>query len=95
MNRSIGAGYSIIQVLIDAIERAGTLDADDVCDALADTNLMTIRHRVVFDENQFSRGPLVYGQWQWDEGEEDWVCPIVLSKHSFIPETGEVLFPIP
>lgn len=95
VNRSIGAGYSIIQVLIDAVERAGTLGADDVCDALADTNLMTIRHRVVFDETQFSRGPLVYGQWQWDEEEEDWVCPIVLSKHSFIPETGEVLFPIP
>ena len=95
VNRSIGAGYSIIQVLIDAIERAGTLDADEVCAALADTDLMTIRHRVAFDENQFSRGPLVYGQWQWDEGEEDWVCPIVLSKHTFIPETGEELFPIP
>jgi branched-chain amino acid transport system substrate-binding protein len=95
VNRSIGAGYSIIQVLIDAIERAGTLDADEVCAALGDTNLMTIRHRVAFDENQFSRGPLVYGQWQWDEEEEDWVCPIVLSKHTFIPETGEVLFPIP
>jgi ABC-type branched-subunit amino acid transport system substrate-binding protein len=95
VNRSIGAGYSIIQVLIDAVERAGTLDADEVCAALENTNLMTIRHRVEFDENQFSRGPLVYGQWQWDEEEEDWVCPIVLSKHTFIPETGEVLFPIP
>lgn len=95
VNRSIGAGYSIIQVLIDAIERAGTLDADEVNAALADTDLMTIRHRVVFDENQFSRGPLVYGQWQWDEEAGDWVCPIVLSKHTFIPETGEELFPIP
>ena len=95
VNRSIGAGYSIIQVLIDAIQRAGTLDTDEVCAALEETDLMTIRHRVAFDEDQFSRGPLVYGQWQWDEEEEDWVCPIVLSKHTFIPETGEVLFPIP
>jgi branched-chain amino acid transport system substrate-binding protein len=95
VNRSIGAGYSIIQVLIDAVQRAGTLDADQVCAALEDTDLMTIRHRVAFDANQFSRGPLVYGQWQWDEDEEDWVCPIVLSKHDFIPTTGEVLFPIP
>jgi ABC-type branched-subunit amino acid transport system substrate-binding protein len=95
VNRSIGAGYSIIQVVIDAIERAGTLDADEICAALAETDLMTIRYRVKFDENQFSRGPLVYGQWQWDEEEEDWVCPIVLSKHDFIPTTGEVLFPIP
>ena len=95
VNRSIGAGYSIIQVLIDAIQRAGTLDTDEVCAALEETDLMTIRYRVAFDEDQFSRGPLVYGQWQWDEEEEDWVCPIVLSKHTFIPETGEVLFPIP
>jgi len=95
VNRSIGAGYSIIQVLIDAIDRAGTLDADEVCAALAETDLMTIRHRVAFDGNQFSRGPLVYGQWQWDEEEEDWVCPIVLSKHTFIDTTGEELFPIP
>jgi ABC-type branched-subunit amino acid transport system substrate-binding protein len=95
VNRNIGAGYSIIQVLIDAIVRAGTLDGEEVCAALADTDLDTIRHRVVFDENQFSRGPLVYGQWQWDEVEEDWVCPIVLSKHDFIDTTGTVLFPIP
>jgi branched-chain amino acid transport system substrate-binding protein len=95
VNRGIGAGYSLIQVLVDAIERAGTLNADDVCDALAETDLMTIRYRVQFDENQFSRGPLVYSQWQWDDEEEDWVCPIVLSKHDFIETTGEVLFPIP
>ncbi len=95
VNRNIGAGYSIIQVLIDAIQRAGTLDADKVCAALADTDLMTIRGRVAFDANQFSRGPLVYGQWQWDEEAGKWVCPIVLSKHDFIPTTGTVEFPIP
>jgi ABC-type branched-subunit amino acid transport system substrate-binding protein len=95
VNRNIGAGYSVIQVLVDAIERAGTLDADDVCAALADTDLDTIRHHVAFDEAQFSRGPLVYGQWQWDEQEEDWVCPIVLSKHNFIETTGEPICPLP
>lgn len=95
VNRGIGAGYSIIQVLIDAVQRAGTLDADDVCAALASTDLATIRGRVAFDANQFSRGPLVYGQWQWDQEAEDWVCPIVLSKHDFIPTTGTVEFPIP
>jgi len=95
VNRNIGAGYSLIQVLVDAIERAGTLEPEAVNAALAETDLMTIRHRVKFDENQFNRGPLVYGQWQWDDVTEDWVCPIVLSKHDFIPTTGTVLFPIP
>jgi len=95
VNRNIGAGYSLIQVLVDAIERAGTLNPQEVNSALADTNLMTIRYRVKFDENQFNRGPLVYGQWQRDLESGDWICPIVLSKHDFIPTTGTVLFPIP
>jgi branched-chain amino acid transport system substrate-binding protein len=95
VNRNIGAGYSIIQVLIDAIQRAGTLNATNICAALATTNLTTIRYRVAFDANQFSRGPLVYGQWQWNATAGKWVCPIVLSKHDFIPTTGTVLFPIP
>jgi branched-chain amino acid transport system substrate-binding protein len=95
VNRNIGAGYSIIQVLVDAIQRAGTLDADDVCAALANTDLLTIRGRVAFDANQFSRGPLVYGQWQYNATAEKWECPIVLSKNAFIPTTGTVEFPIP
>ena len=95
VNRNIGAGYSIIQVLVDAIQRAGTLNADDVSAALANTNLMTIRGQVKFDANQFSRGPLVYSQWQYNATAGKWVCPIVLSKHDFIPTTGNVTFPTP
>ncbi len=96
VNRCIGAGYSIIQVLVDAIQRAGSLDADKVCAALATTDLPTIRYTVKFDTaNQFSRGPLVYSQWQYNATAGKWECPIVLSKHAFIPTTGNVTFPIP
>ncbi len=95
LNRNIGPGYSIIQVLVDAVERAGTLDGEEVNAALAETDLMTIRHRVKFEGNHFSRGPLVYGQWQKTDQPWVWECPVVFSKHDFIEATADPLFPIP
>ncbi len=95
LNRNIGPGYRIIQVLIDAIQRAGTLDGPAVNAALATTDLLTIAHRVKFDENQFSRGPLVFGQWKKTDKPWVWELPVVFSKHDFIKATAEPLFPIP
>ncbi|TET18414.1 MAG: amino acid ABC transporter substrate-binding protein [Dehalococcoidia bacterium] len=95
LNRGIGPGYRSIQVLIDAIERAGTLDGDAVNEALGETDLMTIGHRVKFDENHFSRGPLVFGQWTKTDQPWIWECPVVFSKHDFIRATADPIFPIP
>jgi branched-chain amino acid transport system substrate-binding protein len=95
LNRAIGPGYSLIQVLIDAIERAGSLDREKIQAALAQTDLMTVRHRVKFDENHFSRGPIVFGQWQKTDSPWVWECPVVFSKHDFIKATADPIFPIP
>jgi branched-chain amino acid transport system substrate-binding protein len=95
LNRGIGPGYRSIQVLIDAITRAGTLNGEKVNAALAETDLMTIGHRVKFDENHFSRGPLVFGQWQKTDKPWVWECPVVFSKHDFIKATANPIFPIP
>jgi len=95
LNRNIGPGYRIIQVLIDAIERAGVLDGPAVNAALAKTDLLTIGHRVKFDENQFSRGPLVFGQWVKTDKPWVWELPVVFSKHDFIKATANPIFPIP
>jgi len=95
LNRNIGPGYSIIQVLIDAVERAGSLDGAKVNAALATTDLKTVRHRVKFDANHFSRGPLVFGQWQKTDKPWVWECPVVFSKHDFIKATANPIFPIP
>ncbi|MCJ7655850.1 MAG: amino acid ABC transporter substrate-binding protein, partial [Dehalococcoidia bacterium] len=79
----------------DAIERAGTLDGEKVNAALAATDLMTVRHRVKFEANHFSRGPLVFGQWQKTNNPWVWECPVVFSKHDFIKATTSPIFPIP
>jgi ABC-type branched-subunit amino acid transport system substrate-binding protein len=95
LNPGIGLGYRSVQVLIDAIQRAGSLDAEKVNEALSKTDLMTIAHRVKFDENHFSRGPLVFGQWFKTDTPQKWELRVVFSKHEFIPATAKPIFPIP
>ena len=95
INSGAADGYRTIQVLSDAIERAGTLDKEKVCAALAKTDLMSVVHRVKFDENQFNRGPLVYGQWQKTDKPWKWELRVVLSHHDFVKPTAKPIFPIP
>jgi ABC-type branched-subunit amino acid transport system substrate-binding protein len=95
LNPGIGPGYTSVQVLADAIQRAGTLEAEKVNAALAQTDLLTIRNRVKFDENHFSRGPLMFGQWFKTDKPEKWELKVVFSKHDFVPATGEPIFPKP
>ncbi len=96
LNRGIGHGYAPMQVLFDAVERAGTLDGTAINQALAETDLMTLNYRVVFDsETHFSWIPLFFGQWQKTDQPHVWECPIVFSKHDFLPAQAKFLFPIP
>ena len=95
LNRCVMSAYRSAQILLDAIERAGTLDPDAVQAALAETDLMTIVHRVKFDENHFSRTPVSFGQWQKTDKPWVWECPIVFSQHDFIEATADPIFPIP
>lgn len=46
-----GDGYAAIQIIVDAIERAGSLDADKLRDAIAETNMETIKGPIQFMPN--------------------------------------------
>jgi branched-chain amino acid transport system substrate-binding protein len=46
-----GDGYSALQVIVDAIERAGSLDPDKLRDAIAATDMMTIKGPIAFYPN--------------------------------------------
>lgn len=93
VNQNIGMGYQAVQILIDAIGRAGSLDTAKVKQALKTTDLMTIYHRVVFDEDNFSRLPVSFGQWV--KTGKNWVNEVVISHHEFLPKTADLLFPMP
>ena len=95
LNPAIGSGYRSVQVLIDAIQRAKSVDSVKVNEALAATDLMTIGHRVKFDANHFNRTPIYFGQWFKTNDAAGWALKVVYSKHSFVPVEAQPTFPIP
>jgi ABC-type branched-subunit amino acid transport system substrate-binding protein len=95
MHQNVGMGYQGVQILIDAIERAGSIHPDKINQALKKTDLMTIYHRVVFDEDNFSRNAVAFGQWIQTDKSYVWDNPVVISQHDFLPSTADLLFPIP
>lgn len=47
----VGPGYGVVQILADAIERAGSLDSKAIRDAIAATDMTTVVGPVTFNEN--------------------------------------------
>lgn len=60
----VGAAYAEIQVLANAIERAGRLDRDALRDAIATTDMMTVIGPVKFNPDGTGQVPVLANQWQ-------------------------------
>lgn len=96
LNRGIGHGYAPVQVLFDAVERAGSLDGAAINAALAETDLNTVNYRVVFDpDTHFSWIPLFVGQWQKTDQPWVWELNIAFSQHDFLGPSIDWIFPVP
>ena len=94
--QGIGWNYAVAQTLFNAIELAGSLDADDILEALATTDMNSMWGRVVFEkETHFQRIPCQVGQWIKTDKGYKWELRIVFSYNDFIPATGELIFPKP
>ncbi len=68
-----GPAYACVQILADAIERAGTLDRDAIRDALAATDMTAVIGPVTF--NPDGTGNVLNPLIQWQEGELQLVWP--------------------
>jgi branched-chain amino acid transport system substrate-binding protein len=62
-----------VQILADAIERAGTLDRDAIRDAIAATDMMTVIGPVTF--NADGTGNVLNPMSQWQNGQLELVWP--------------------
>ncbi|MBU2497305.1 MAG: ABC transporter substrate-binding protein [Proteobacteria bacterium] len=91
----MGFDYAAFEIAVDVLIRAGSLKKAKIREALADTNLDTIVGRIKFNEKNFSRTPLVGGQWV--KGQKwPWDLQITYNKeNTHIPTTGKMVFPIP
>ncbi len=78
-----GPAYGCIQILADAIERAGTLDPKAIRDAIAKTNLMTVSGQVTFDELGRGSVPNFFNEWVNGVQENIWPKDSATSKLVF------------
>ncbi len=95
LNPSIGPGYGCIQIALEAIKQAGSLDGTKINAVFPTLDMPSINTRVKFNKDHFSRQPLVFGQWFKVDKPEQWELKVVLSKHDFVPVQEKPIFPIP
>jgi branched-chain amino acid transport system substrate-binding protein len=69
----VGGAYSIVQILADAIERAGTLDREAIRDAIAATDLDTVAGHITFREDGTS--PITNPLMQRQDGSVQLIWP--------------------
>jgi branched-chain amino acid transport system substrate-binding protein len=69
----VGPAYACVQILADAIERAGTLDRDAIRDALAKTDMMTVIGQVSF--NGDGTGNVLNPMAMWIAGKQELIWP--------------------
>ncbi|MDQ7782534.1 MAG: ABC transporter substrate-binding protein [Desulfomonilaceae bacterium] len=91
----IGFKYAGIEIAIDALKRARSLDKNRLRDAVARTDLDTIVGRIKYNQDHYAETPLVGGQWV--KGQKwPWELEIVYNAgHPEIRKTAEMVFPIP
>jgi branched-chain amino acid transport system substrate-binding protein len=82
----VGPAYACVQILANAIERAGTLDRDAIRDAIADTDMMTVIGNVSF--NADGTGNVLNPLVQWQNGQMQLVWPLD-------QKTADLVYPIP
>jgi branched-chain amino acid transport system substrate-binding protein len=80
----VGGSYSLVQILADAIERAGTLDPEAVRDAIAATDLDTLVGPITFREDGTS--PITNPLMQRQGGGVELIWPAESA-------TAEILYP--
>jgi len=61
---TVGVTYACVQILADAIKRAGTLDSNKIRDAIAATDMTTVEGPVKFRGDGVGITPVAMMQWQ-------------------------------
>ncbi|MCB0209601.1 MAG: amino acid ABC transporter substrate-binding protein [Anaerolineae bacterium] len=78
----VGPSYAAVQILADAIERAGTLDRAAIRDAIAATDLDTVAGHMTFNEDGTGKVPFVLLQYQ--SGKPELVWPAEFASAEFV-----------
>jgi branched-chain amino acid transport system substrate-binding protein len=75
----VGPAYAAVQILANAIERAGSLDRRKIRDAIAKTDMVTVRGPIKFRAN--GTAVIHYGLRQWQNGKNVLIWPPSATKN--------------
>jgi branched-chain amino acid transport system substrate-binding protein len=75
----VGPAYAAVQILANAIERAGSLDRKKIRDAIAKTDMVTVRGPIKFRAN--GTAIINYGLRQWQNGKNVLIWPPNATKN--------------
>ena len=78
----VGPAYAAVQILADAIERAGMLDRTAIRDAIAETDMNTVIGPVTFRED--GTGDIQIPILQYQAGQPELVWPLSFAKADFV-----------
>ena len=87
-SQPIGFKHAAYEILYDALTRAKTLKKNELLKAIADTDLDTIVGPIKYNDQHYSRTPLVGGQWVKGEQFPFELQIVQNQKHPEIPATG-------
>lgn len=87
-SQPIGFKHAAYEVLYDTLTRAKTLKKKALLKAIADTNLNTIVGPIKYNDQHYSRTPLVGGQWVKGETFPFELKIVHNQEHPDIPATG-------
>jgi branched-chain amino acid transport system substrate-binding protein len=91
----IGFKYAGMELAIDILKRARSVDKNKVLDAIAKTNVETLIGHIRYNAEHHYHTPLVTGQWvkgktwPWE--------PVIINSKDFpvIPVSAKMVFPLP
>ncbi len=93
MNPAIGLGYHSVQITLEAIRKAGSLDPGMINAAIGNIDMSTMCHRVKFNADHYSRQPIFFCQWFKTNTPQKLENKVVYSAHDFLPAEAAPIFP--
>lgn len=87
---SMAAKYGGMEIAVDALQRAKSLEPDDLVAAIAETNLDTILGHIQYNDQKYCVVSLTGGQWQLQDDGSIQLFIINNSLDAELPTTGEI-----
>lgn len=91
----IGFKYAGMELAIDVIKRAQSVDKKAILKAISETDVETLIGRIKYNKDHYCLTPIVTGQWV--KGEKWPYEAVIINNAQFpiIPITAEMIFPVP